>query len=155
MTVKDHSTGLTYLAALPFKQPKLVAHELDILFGLIGYPTIFHTDNGTEFTSRQIVDLLKEINPNIQTVTGRVRKPSDQGSVENMNKHVKSVLKKIETEVRQSGGKPNWTSLLGRVMAALNNILHGGQLYHTRIVTQHTVASMTTLRRSEAVSTGE
>lgn len=120
MTVKDHSTGLTWLVALPFKQPKFVAHELDIIFGLIGYPTIFHTDNGTEFTASEIVALLKELNPSIQTVTGRVRKPSDQGSVENMNKHVKKTLKRIESEVRQSGKIPNWTGLLGRVMAALN-----------------------------------
>lgn len=120
MTVKDHSTGMTYLAALPVKQAKCVAYELDLLFGLIGYPSIFHTDNGTEFTANEIVELLKQISPNIQTVTGRVRKPSDQGSVENMNNHVKRVLRSIETSERNKGRTPNWTSLLGRVMAALN-----------------------------------
>ena len=64
--------------------------------------------------------MLKEVNPTIQTVRGRVRNPRDQGSTENMQKHVKAVLKLLETEIRQQGGDPNWTSLLGRTMAAIN-----------------------------------
>ena len=60
------------------------------------------------------------MNPSIQTVRGRVRKLSDQGSVENMNTQVKAVLKRIETELRQQGRDPNWTELLGRVTAAIN-----------------------------------
>ena len=64
--------------------------------------------------------MLKEINPTIHTVCGRVRKPSDQGSVENMQKQVKGVLKRIETELRHQGMDPNWTELLGHVMGALN-----------------------------------
>ena len=43
MTVKDHSTGLIYLAALPRKMAKYVAAELEKIFGFVGYPTIFHT----------------------------------------------------------------------------------------------------------------
>ena len=51
LMVNDHSTGITYLAALPLKQRKFVAFELEKQFGFIGYPTIFHNDNGSEFTS--------------------------------------------------------------------------------------------------------
>jgi hypothetical protein len=43
MTVKDHSTGLIYLAALPRKMAKYVATELEKYFGFVGYPSIFHT----------------------------------------------------------------------------------------------------------------
>lgn len=43
MTVKDHSTGLIYLCALPRKMAKYVAAELEKIFGFIGYPQIFHT----------------------------------------------------------------------------------------------------------------
>ena len=43
MTVKDHSTGLVYLCALPQKKAIYVAVELEKYFGLIGYPEIFHT----------------------------------------------------------------------------------------------------------------
>jgi len=42
MTVKDHSTGLIYLVALPRKMAKYVAAELEKYFGFVGYPTIFH-----------------------------------------------------------------------------------------------------------------
>ena len=43
MTVKDHSTGLVYLSALPKKKAEFVAAELDKYFGLVGYPEIFQT----------------------------------------------------------------------------------------------------------------
>ena len=43
MTVKDHSTGFIYLVALPRKMAKFVAAELEKYFGLVGYPSIFHT----------------------------------------------------------------------------------------------------------------
>jgi hypothetical protein len=43
MTVKDHSTGLIYLVALPRKMANYVAAELEKYFGFIGYPHIFHT----------------------------------------------------------------------------------------------------------------
>ena len=52
MTTKDHSTRLAHLTALPLKQAKFVAYELDQLMGFIGYPSIFHTDNGTEFIAQ-------------------------------------------------------------------------------------------------------
>ena len=43
MTIKDHSTGLVYLATLPRKTAKFVANELEKYFGFVGYPHIFHT----------------------------------------------------------------------------------------------------------------
>ncbi len=43
MTVKDHSTGLVYLCALPWKKAAFVAAELENFFGFVGYPKIFHT----------------------------------------------------------------------------------------------------------------
>jgi hypothetical protein len=43
MIVKDHSTGLVYLAALPRKTAVFAANELEKYFGFVGYPHIFHT----------------------------------------------------------------------------------------------------------------
>jgi hypothetical protein len=43
MTVKDHSTGLVYLAALPRKTAMFVVNKLEIYFCFVGYPHIFHT----------------------------------------------------------------------------------------------------------------
>jgi hypothetical protein len=45
---------------------------------------IFHTDNGKEFTAKVVLEFFRDLNPNILTVTGRPRRPSDQGSVENI-----------------------------------------------------------------------
>jgi transposase InsO family protein len=59
----------------------------------------------------------KKMNTNITTVTGRPRKPNDQGSVENVNKLIKRVIKNFEEAARQKGEEPNWTHMLGNVMA--------------------------------------
>ena len=88
--MKDQFTSLCYLRAIPNKNAKYVCFELKSLFGLIGYPHIFHTDdNGSEFTAEQVVGMLKRWNQTILTVTSRPRKPSDQGSVEIINRLVK------------------------------------------------------------------
>jgi transposase InsO family protein len=109
MTIKDHATGLTYLCALPRKRPHLIAYKLQEIFGIIGYPKIFHTDNGKEFTAK------------VYAVTGRPRRPSDQGSVESMNKLVKRILGTLLTERRLAGDNPNWTEVVGMVAATINS----------------------------------
>ena len=50
MMVKNHSTGLVHLAALPKKKAKYVALELEKYFGFAGFPHILHTDNGATGT---------------------------------------------------------------------------------------------------------
>ena len=79
MPVKDHSTGFTAHFSLPRKKPMFVAFELERYFGMVGYPTIFHTDNGNEFTARLIIDMIADINLAILTVTGCPCTPRDQG----------------------------------------------------------------------------
>jgi hypothetical protein len=96
IVVKDHFTKFTWLRAVARKKTNLVAAELDQLFGFIGYPLIYHSDNGKEVAGKQIVNLLKSINPNVITVTGRARTPSDQGSVERGNREIKKVLSALE-----------------------------------------------------------
>jgi hypothetical protein len=46
VTVKDHLTGFVCLNCIPRKRPLFVVYELQHLFGVIGFPYIFHTDNG-------------------------------------------------------------------------------------------------------------
>ncbi len=89
MTLMDHATGLTHICALPRKRPNLVSYQLQEIFGLIGYPKNFHTDNGKEFTAKLIMEFLRQLNPNIIAVTGQAQRPRDQGSVENVNALVK------------------------------------------------------------------
>ena len=121
VTIKDHSTGFTHVSAIPRKTARFVAHRLQEVFGLIGYPSIFHTDNGKEFTARRILHFLRSMSPNIITVTGRPRQPSDQGSVESMNRLVKRLIGSELAERRVAGENPNWTEILGAVMSSINS----------------------------------
>jgi hypothetical protein len=89
------------------------------LFGVIGFPYIFHTDNIKKFTAKKVNKVLKSLSPSIVTITGRPRNPNDQESVENMNRIVKRIINSIEEEDRQAGKNPNWTMYLGRVMSAI------------------------------------
>ncbi len=115
LTIKDHATRLMYLCALPQKRPDLVAYKLQEIFGVIGYPKIFYTDNGKEFTAKLILQFLCAMNPNNLTVTSHPRHPRDQGSIENMNKFVKRVLGMMLAERQLAGENPNWTEVLGSV----------------------------------------
>ena len=112
MTVKDHSTRLTAVFAIPRKCAKYVAHKLDEYFGWIGYPTIFHMDNGNEFTAKVVIDMLKQMNPSILTITGRPRTHRDQGSIDWTNKTVKRMLSDLcaETE-RKVAMTTGWNCL--------------------------------------------
>ena len=121
VTVKDHSTGFTHVSAIPRKTAHFVAHRLQEAFGILGYPSIFHTDNGKEFTARRILRFLRSISPSIITVTGRPRQPSDQGSVESMNKLVKRLIGSELAERRAAGDNPNWTEILGAIMSNINS----------------------------------
>ena len=124
MTVKDHSTGLVYLAALPQKMSEYVASELEKHFGFAGFPHILHTDNGKEFIATLVVDMMMRHNPDCFLVTGRPRTPRDQGSMENANKVVKKVLMSLSRERRMQGIETNWTKILGQVMSVCNS--HSG-----------------------------
>jgi transposase InsO family protein len=121
MTIKDHATGLTYLCALPRKRPHLIAYKLQEICGIIGYPKIFHTDNGKEFTAKVVLKALREMNPHIYAVTGHPRHPTDQGSLESMNKLVKRILGTLLTKRRLAGDNPNGTEVLGMVSATINS----------------------------------
>jgi hypothetical protein len=43
---------------LPRKRANLIAYKLQEKFGIIGYPMIFHTDNGKNFTAKVVLEFL-------------------------------------------------------------------------------------------------
>jgi hypothetical protein len=90
----------------------------------LGYPKIFHTDNGKEFTRKVVFEFLCDINPNILMVTGRPCCQSDQSSVENMNKFVKRTLRTVLAEYWLVSEHLNWTEVLGSIVSAIN-MQHG------------------------------
>ena len=108
MVVKDHFTKLVYLRALPSKHAVNVSRELEHLFGFIGYPLTFHTDNGNEFTpASEVMDMIRNLNPSCKTITGRPPTPHVQGSVENAKKSVKRALSNLGENDRSKGIAPN------------------------------------------------
>lgn len=121
VTIKDHATGFTMIDCIPRKSAKFVAHVLQSFFGHVGYPFVFHTDNGKEFVGKEILRCLRRLNSNILTVTGRPRVPRDQGSVESMNKTVKQVMQAELAERRLLGENPNWTEILGSIASSINS----------------------------------
>jgi hypothetical protein len=158
MTAKDHSTGFIYLTAPPRKRAKCVAYKLQEFFGVIGFPKIFHTDNGKEFTAKVVIKFLCKMNPDILTVTGRPRCPQDQGSVENMNKFVWRNIGSLLSERWMLGENPNQTEVLGAVSAAINSqhrrgkdnisafeAVHGQKLNHEVSCTKKEVRNCWTL----------
>ncbi len=70
LVIKDHATGFVYLCALPRKQANLVAYKLQEIVVVIGYPKIMHSDNRKEFRAKVILELLRNLNPNILSVHG-------------------------------------------------------------------------------------
>jgi hypothetical protein len=129
MTVKDHSTGLVYLVALSQKKAYFVAAELEKYSGFIGFPHILHTDNGKEFITTLVVDMIMKNNPNCFVVMGHPRTPRDQGSVESANKLVKRVLMSLCSKRCLQGVDTNWTRLLGHIMLVCNS--HSGSRKHS------------------------
>ncbi len=73
-----------------------------------------------------MLEFLRDLNPNILTVTGRPHRPSDQGSVENMIKFVKRTLGTVLAEYWLVCKHQNWTEVLGSVASAIN-MQHGGR----------------------------
>lgn len=114
LSLKDYSTQLTYLTALPEKKASFVAYELDKIFGLIGYPTILYMGNKKEYEADEIIKLLKEYNNTITTVPGR---PRTRRSIA----LVKRLINHLQTIERFYNRVPNWTKLLGTVMQIINS----------------------------------
>jgi transposase InsO family protein len=100
VVMKDHFSGFVMADCIPRKRANFVAHVINHFFSIGGYPSIFHTDNGKEFTAKCILDLLCSRSPHITTVTGRPRTPSDQGLVERANSTFKAMLYAFEQQQR-------------------------------------------------------
>ena len=120
LTIKDHFSKYLWLRPISEKKSELVAAELRNLFYEIGFPLIFHTDNGTEFIAKTVFDLLKR-DPLVFSVTGRVRTPTDQGSVERSNQDIRKGISKCILQGHQNGEVLTWVDVLSKVANGLNN----------------------------------
>ena len=123
MVVKDHFTKFMWLRPLKRKEGILVASELRLLFHEVGFPLIFHSDNGKEFINKEVYSLLKDYDPNTLMVRGAPRTPRHQGSVENGNQHIKTIIDKQIQVIKSndSDSKIGWVDVLGPVTSAINS----------------------------------
>ncbi|KAG7343705.1 hypothetical protein IV203_021713 [Nitzschia inconspicua] len=126
LVIQDHSTKLTYCEPIPRKRPIFVAEVLSRICGLIGPPILLQSDDGRESTSRDIVVALRELNEDILTVYGRLRKPDDLvEAVESTKETIHSILQDLEDDQRAKGKTPNWTLLMGQLSSRLNSETNG------------------------------
>jgi hypothetical protein len=86
-----------------------VAYKLDEIFGVIGYPKIMHSDYGKEFRTKIVLDLQRNLNPNILYVHRQPCCPQHQDSFESMNKCVKKNIGSVLAKHWLLGKNPNWT----------------------------------------------
>ena len=70
LTMKDHFSGYAVLHSIPSKLAKCVACELNYLFGNFGFPQIFHTDNGNEFTAQEVLKWVESYHSAVITAKG-------------------------------------------------------------------------------------
>ena len=106
LSCKDHFTQFVMLSAVPPKRTTAIAHHLSVMFGVIGYPSIYHTDNGLELCGNAVIEMIMKHNPHITTCQGRPRKPRDQGSIENANKSIRNM---VQSYVAEEWSKDNTT----------------------------------------------
>ena len=126
LVVKDHFTKFSWIRTLRSKEAKLVAAEITRLFCEIGWPLIFHHDNGSEFIAKVVRDIL-EGEPLVCTVTGQPRKPTDQGSVERLNQEVKKVMDHEIMMAKERGVEdPSWVDLIPQTTVTMNNTVSYG-----------------------------
>jgi transposase InsO family protein len=90
---RDHFTRYSWGYPLKTKSSIEVAANLFDLFTTFGAPTILQSDNGKEFTS-QVIKELVELWPGTKIINGRPRHPQSQGLVERGNRELKNKLSK-------------------------------------------------------------
>ena len=101
LVVKDHFTTLRVFRPLVSKDAVIVAKELSFMFGLLGYPLVFHTDNGGEFIAEIVLKVLRDLHPDMFTVQSAARAPHMLGSTEGSHRQTKSCLLSMVDEEKK------------------------------------------------------
>ncbi|CAB4413344.1 unnamed protein product [Rhizophagus irregularis] len=114
--IRDHFTRYSWARALTLKHAIEVAAFLFDIFTTFGPPLILQSDNGKEFVSSIIIELVN-LWSTIQIINGRLRHPASQGLVERANGILETKLGKwMEDNNRQ-----DWSFGLRFVIYAMNN----------------------------------
>ena len=121
MNYQDHLTKFVILKPLPTKETCGVAKQLVGIFCLFDSPCILQSDNGREFASRVIKDVVK-LWPGCKMVHGKPRHSQSQGSVERANQDVENIL----ACWLKDNNTTKWADGLQHVQWAKNNRFHSG-----------------------------
>lgn len=81
---QDHLTKFSVLGPLQSKKATEVSRQLFSIFCIFGAPELLHLDNGREFVSIVVSNMVKSW-PGCTQIHGRPRYPQSQGSVERAN----------------------------------------------------------------------
>lgn len=129
LVIKDHFDRLLMLWPIPCKEARYVKEAMCYLCNLMGFPTILHCDNGSEFKGEFLswVGEIQEVNTHsVFIITGMTRTPRHQGSVERANRDVKKAVKaRVTAELAKETDpekrkKIHWVSQFPYVMGGLN-----------------------------------
>jgi len=89
LNIKDHFSRFVWSFLIESLKSETVSKCLEILFKQGHVPTLFQTDNGSEF-KKNTKAILKKYN--IKHITSKPRCPQTQGMVENFNRYVKKYI---------------------------------------------------------------
>ena len=79
----DHFSKFTWGVLLEDKEGKTLTKQLNLIFHHFKKPTVFQSDNGTEFRNRLMKTLCEKLG--VKIIHGSVRHPQSQGAVEKLN----------------------------------------------------------------------
>lgn len=112
---RDHFTRYSWGYPLKSKSSTEVAVNLFDIFTTFGAPTILQSDNGKEFTSRVIKELV-DLWPGTKIINGRPRHPQSQGLIERANRELKNKLSKWMIDNHRS----DWSFALKIIIHSMN-----------------------------------
>ena len=127
LIVRDHFSRFLWGFELPSKEPKYVARALHKLFCQIGYPLIYHSDNGNEVHGKEVLQEIRTLNPLCYTVTGRPIKPNEQGGVERGIGSIKPTIAARVQDKRKIGIEhASWLTEYPQPLMSLNTTSNKG-----------------------------
>jgi len=117
LCLTDYASRYPDAVALPDQKTDTVAEALMTIFARIGFPKLVSHDQGTNFTSNLLTELLKRcgIRQNVSTPAH----PQSQGVVERQNRTIKNQIRAHAEKDRE-----NWDLLLPYILFAIRDTVN-------------------------------
>eukprot|EP00795_Rhopilema_esculentum_P013871 gene13871-4820_t len=122
LSIKCCFSKFCWLFPLQHKTAVSVYKVAKFLFDVEGPPKVVQSDNGKEFVNHLITKLSKDYG--FALVRGRPYTPRHQGQIENLNKTVKSYLRKLLQNFQQDEQGKVWPLLLPGIADKINKSYH-------------------------------